>query len=169
MIPNRPDIRLMAETDLLTVLAIQHACYAEQFRESGASLHAKLLASPTTCVIASLNGEGVGYLFAVPCESISPPAWNARMCQLPAVPDCLYLHDLAVRPDARNSGTGRALVEMFMALLRESGLGSASLVSVQNSVSYWERHGFRPVSHPEALRAKLATYGDGAVFMERAA
>lgn len=169
MIPTRLDIRLMLETDLPAVLAIQGACYAEQFCESMASLHAKLRVSPSTCVIASRKGGSVGYLFSVPCETTNPPTWNAGTCQLPAAPDCLYLHDLAVLPDARKSGTGCALVAAFMALLQESALEHACLVSVQRSALYWERHGFRPAPLSGALQAKLATYGDGAVYMERAA
>lgn len=169
MSQSEPDIRLMSEADLPSVLAIQHACYIEQFRESRESLHAKLLASPPTCFIASLAGDAVGYLFSVPCESSNPPRWNAATCQLPASPDCLYLHDLAVLPSARRSGAGRALVGKFLDRLRASNTGRACLIAVQNSMPYWERHGFRPVPLSGVLKAKLSTYGDQVAFMERAA
>ncbi len=96
-------------------------------------------------------------------------AWNAATCHLPGSPDCLYLHDLAVLPGARRTGAGRALVGEFMNRLRASSTGRACLIAVQNSMSYWARHGFRPVPLSGALKARLSTYGDQVVYMERAA
>lgn len=164
-----PLVRLMSEADLSDVLQIQDICYPAQLRESRASLQAKRRASPTSCFVASLKGDSVGYLFSVPCEFVNPPVWNAETCQRPAQPDCLYLHDLAVRPDARKSGAGSALVDAFVAQLRESSLARASLVSVQDSALYWECHGFRATPFSGDLQVKLGSYGGGAVYMERAA
>jgi len=160
------DIRMMAETDIPAVLEIQAVCYTAVTPESDESLHAKLRASQSTCFIASLEGDTVGYLISLPWEFSSPPVLNAETCRLPLSPDCLYLHDLAVAPSARQFGTGRALVEAFLTQLRESGLGRASLVAVQHSAPYWERYGFRAVPLSEPLKAKLSTYGVGVVYME---
>jgi len=162
------DIRMMAAADLSAVLEIQAVCYTELTPESKESLHAKLRASPSTCFIASLAGDTVGYLFALPWESSNPPILNAETCRLPSSPDCLYLHDLAVTPRARRFGAGRALVEAFLTRLSASGLGRASLIAVQSSAPYWERYGFRAVSPSAPLKARLATYGEGVEYMERA-
>jgi predicted N-acetyltransferase YhbS len=162
------DMRLMAAADLAAVLEIQAVCYTELTPESKESLHAKLRASPSTCFIASIAGDTVGYLFALPWELSNPPMLNAATCRLPASPNCLYLHDLAVAPHARKSGAGRALVEAFLTRLRELELGRASLIAVQNSTPYWERHGFRAVPPSASLKAKLSTYGEGVEYMERA-
>jgi len=166
MMPTAVDIRMMEAADIRAVLRIQAVCYTELIPESDASLHAKLSASPSTCLIASLEGDSVGYLLSLPWEFSNPPALNAETCRLPLSPDCLYLHDLAVMPNARKLGTGRALVEAFLIRLRESGLGRASLVAVQNSAPYWERYGFRAVPQPEPLKSKLATYGKSVEYME---
>jgi predicted N-acetyltransferase YhbS len=163
------DIRMMAETDIPAVLEIQAVCYTEVTPESDESLHAKLRASRSTCFIASLEGDTVGYLISLPWAFSSPPVLNAKTCQLPLAPDCLYLHDLAVAPGARQFGAGRALVEAFLTQLRALGLERASLVAVQNSAPYWERYGFRPVPLTEALKAKLSTYGEGVAYMARSA
>ncbi|HEY6353544.1 MAG TPA: GNAT family N-acetyltransferase [Burkholderiaceae bacterium] len=162
------DIRTMADADLPAVLEIQALCYTEVTPESKESLHAKLSASQSTCLIASLECVTVGYLIALPWESSSPPVLNAETCRLPSSPSCLYLHDLAVMPDARKFGAGRALVEAFLTRLKRMGLVRASLVAVQNSVPYWERHGFRAVPQSEPLKAKLSSYGEGVQYMERA-
>jgi predicted N-acetyltransferase YhbS len=161
------DIRMMAVADLPAVLEIQAVCYTELTPESKESLHAKLRASPSTCFIASLAGDTVGYLFALPWESSNPPTLNAETCRLPSSPDCLYLHDLAVTPRARKSGAGRALVEAFLTRLSELDLGRASLIAVQSSAPYWERYGFRAVLPSAPLKARLSTYGEGVAYMER--
>src|SRR5512139_1433088 len=163
------DIRMMAEADLPAVLEIQAACYTEVTPESKESLHAKLSASQSTCLIASLEGDTVGYLISLPWDFSSPPVLNAETCRLPSSPDCLYLHDLAVTSSARKLGTGRALVEEFLIRFRGLDLGRASLIAVQNSAPYWERYGFRAVSLSEPLKTKLSSYGEGVAYMERAA
>ena len=169
MMQTAIDIRMMAAADIPAVLEIQAVCYTELTPESDLSLHAKLRASQATCFIASLEGDTVGYLISLPWESSNPPALNAETCRLPVSPDCLYLHHLAVSPGARKFGTGRALVEAFLTQLGASGLGRASLVAVQSSAPYWERYGFRAVPQSEPLKAKLSTYGEGVLYMERAA
>jgi len=160
------DIRMMGSADIPAVLEIQAVCYTEVTPESDESLHAKLKASQSTCFIASIEDDIVGYLISLPWEFSSPPALNAETCRLPLLPDCLYLHDLAVTPGARKFGTGRALVEAFLSRLRGLGLGRASLTAVQNSAPYWERYGFRAVPLSEPLKAKLSTYGEGVLYME---
>lgn len=163
------DIRMMAAGDIPAVLEIQAVCYTEVTPESKASLHAKLSASQSTCLIASLDGDTVGYLISLPWEFSNPPMLNAETCRLPSSPDCLYLHDLAVIPSARKFGTGRALVDVFLTRLGQLNLGRASLIAVQNSAAYWRRYGFRAVPMSEPLKAKLSTYGEGVVYMEREA
>lgn len=169
MMQTAIEIRMMTTIDIPAVLEIQAACYTAVTRESEVSLHAKLSASQSTCFIASLEGDTVGYLISLPWASSNPPALNAETCRLPHSPDCLYLHDLAVTPRARKSGTGRALVEAFLTRLRDSGLGRASLVAVQSSAPYWERYGFRAVAQSRLLKARLSTYGEDAAYMELSA
>jgi predicted N-acetyltransferase YhbS len=160
-------IRTMAEGDLPAVLAIQSLCYTELTPESRESLRAKLCASPSTCLIAVLGAQPVGYLIALPWQFSSPPALNARTCRLPPAPDCLYLHDLAVMPSARSTGAGRALVAAALRRLAPLGLERASLIAVQGSTPYWQRHGFRAVAPSAPLGDKLASYGSGVQYMER--
>ena len=157
----------MSAGDLPAVLDIQAACYTALVPESRQSLHAKLRASPSTCLVASISDETVGYLIALPWESSSPPALNTAECRLPSSPDCLHLHDLAVTPAARKLGAGRMLVQAFLARLEASGLGGASLVAVQDSAPYWERFGFRAVPASASLESTLSTYGQEVRYMVR--
>ena len=71
------DLELTA-ADLPAVMAIQAACYTELVPESQASLDAKRVASPSTCLVATRDGEVVGYLFALPWTAGQPPAPGCR-------------------------------------------------------------------------------------------
>lgn len=158
-------IRLMRQNDLAQMLAIQAVCYTEIVPETRTSLLAKLAASPTTCFVALLNGQIVGYLLSVPWEFSNPPALNAQNCQLPDAPDCLYLHDLAIAPAGRGAGVGQRLVDAFMQTLYASGLCRACLIAIQGSASYWKRFGFEPVAMMQPLADRLETYGQGAQYL----
>jgi predicted N-acetyltransferase YhbS len=159
----------MQSSDMPRVLAIQERCYTDIVPESHASLEAKLLASPSTCFIACLDDQIVGYIVSVPWTLGSPPALNSPECRIPASSDCLYLHDLAIDPDARKCGAGAKLVEACMACLATLDLQQASLIAIQASSPYWQRFGFRAVELGAAMRSKLATYGENVVYMEYAA
>lgn len=159
-------IRPMLRDDLPAVLAIQSVCYTQIEPESRASFEAKLAAAPASCYVA-LGGAGiVGYLVALPGLFGAPPPLNADACHVPAAPDCLYLHDLAVAPPARASGAGRALVEAFFGHLETARLARATLIAIQSSAPYWQRHGFRAVAAGAALQARLASYGGDVQYME---
>ncbi|CFP48211.1 acetyltransferase [Bordetella pertussis] len=41
-------------------------------------------------------------------------------------------------------------------------------MALAQAVGYWLRHGYQPLADSDALRAKLAGYGDGARYMVRA-
>ncbi len=159
----------MAPTDLRAVMAIQAQCYQGGLPESQGSLAAKLGASPGTCFIASSSvGEApLGYLFALPWLAGGPPPHDAAQCELPARPDCLYLHDLAVSPPGRKLGVGKAMVGAFFEALARMALPSAGLVAVQGSSTYWARHGFQPATVSADLALKLRSYGDDAIYMVR--
>jgi len=162
------DVRMMTAADLPAVVDIQVACHTMAAVESKESLQAKLSAAPSTCLIACLENSVVGYLISLPWEFANPPQLNAQTCQLPASPNCLHLHDLAVLPRARQFGAGRTLVHAALAQVKTQKLQRASLISIRDSAPFWRRHGFHAVPQSEPLKAILSTYGEGVVYMERA-
>ena len=156
----------MNEKDLSAVLYIQGECYSEIEPESKGSLNSKLLASPSTCFVACAGGNMIGYLISLPWIFTAPPILNAPVCEMPVIPDCLYLHDLAIAPTARKTGAGQALVNTFFSRLQELNLDRAALVAVQASANYWRRRGFHSVKTTASLRKKLSSYGEGVDYME---
>ncbi len=73
-------LKLLKSDYLADVLRIQDYCYTEIEPESRESLQAKILASPSTCLIAESSEGPVGYLIAVPIH-VRPTE------SLPARPD----------------------------------------------------------------------------------
>lgn len=155
----------MELSDIPDILKIQSVCYTELVPESESSFVAKLRASPATCFVASRGGEVVGYLFSIPWHFSTPPRLDMQVCDLPDTPDCLYLHDLAIAPQARGTGTGQALVAAFLETFEDLPLDRASLIAVQGSMPYWRQYGFRSVEACEALRSKLSSYGMNVEYM----
>ncbi|MFN3988524.1 MAG: GNAT family N-acetyltransferase [Rhodocyclaceae bacterium] len=163
------EIRLMRATDIPAVVAIQATCYTEVAPESGGSLLAKRDASPETCFLALYKRVPVGYLIAVPWTAHDVPELDAERCRPPDTANCLYLHDLAVAPQARKSGVGLRLVDAFMDAFKRSGLKDAGLIAVQASAAYWSRFGFSSVALSGPPASKLATYGERVAYMMRPA
>lgn len=159
-------LRRLEQADLANVLRIQDACYSEIVPETGQSLAAKILASPSTCFLAETAAGVIGYLVAVPVLYPDLPALNDAMFRLASDSDTLYIHDLAVTDAGRGTGAGRALVRAALDAATAQGLGSACLVAIQGSQRFWAQHGFETVaSPPDRVAAKLASYGAAAQLM----
>jgi predicted N-acetyltransferase YhbS len=151
----------MAESDLAAVLAVQAACYPPAMQEAAAVVRARLRASPATVLVARDAGGVCAYLFAYPSRlgKVTPLGGDFA---LPADPDTLYLHDLAVAPRAAGQGVARRLVDAMLA--RADGLCHAALVSVQDTRRFWESLGYAPAAGDPAA---LATYPADALYMTK--
>jgi GNAT superfamily N-acetyltransferase len=126
----------------------------------------KIRLCPEGCRVLLADDEIVGYGLAHPWRQHRIPPLDRFLERLPDDADCLYVHDVAVLPDQRG-GAARAYVETIENLARTSGIATLALVSVYATRPLWERLGFRPLTADAALRAKLATYGEGATYMLR--
>ncbi len=119
------------------------------------------------CFVLARAEAAMGYAVAHPWRLRAPPALDTLLGALPARPDCLYLHDAALRPAARGAGWGAVLVTRLVQLARGEGLARLALVALPGTESFWRSQGFVP-ARPPAPAAKLAGYGRGALAMQRA-
>ena len=119
---------------------------------------------PDGCRKLVAGGAVVGYGLAHPWRLNAAPKLNAFMERLPAAPDCLYLHDMAVLPEARGRGAAGAYVVYLEGLARRLGLKHLALVSVYGTVPLWEKLGFKTHS---AGAPPLPSYGPTAAYMLR--
>jgi GNAT superfamily N-acetyltransferase len=119
------------------------------------------------CFALIQAGAIAGYGLSHPWRCNSIPPLDALLGTLPAHPDCLFVHDAVVLPDARGRGAAGALVNRLVALACARKLACLTLISVYGTHPLWARYGFDVAQDP-SLAAKLASYGDTACVMRRA-
>lgn len=156
-------IGAMAPGDLAGVLDVQSACYPPAMQEPAHVVLARLAASPDTVFVARDDDGVCGYLFAYPSRlgKVTPLGGAFAVS---AEADALYLHDLAVAPRAAGQGVARRLVARLHDDAAGRGLRYAALVSVQDSLAFWESLGYVPAADDDAA---LATYPGAAYYMTK--
>jgi len=159
------EIRLMTMDDLDAVLAIQARAHRPEVHESRASFACKLARAGQTAWLAlDEAGRALGYCLALVWHSHLPlPELDAGQVAAVERPDCLYLHDLAVLPEAGGQGVGRHLAGAVCAEAAAQGMAGVLLVALDGSAGWWRRLGWRDL----ADRTTPAGYGPGAVVLFR--
>lgn len=146
------------------VLRIQRVAYSDNYHEDAASFAAKIVASPDTSCSAWREDVMVGYLIAVPMSSAEGFDLNSSNATSVSIADAqvMYIHDLAVDPEARGAGVADQLLHYVETAVSTSGISEWHLVSVQGSQGFWENRGF--TLSPDPLPNG---YGPEAVLMLR--
>lgn len=158
--------RSMTEADIDGVVTVARQSFPDHF-ESRACFENRLAICPAmSFVLADADDAVRGYLFAYPWKGETAPPLNTLIEAIPADADRVYLHDLALNPEARGGGHTRAIVERLVDQARTEGWTTMSLVAVNDATAFWQQMGFQPVTSP-ALAEKLASYGDDARYMVR--
>ena len=155
----------MAPGDLAAVASIARRIHAAHPERDEIFAERLALFAPG-CLTLWRAGAIQGYAIAHPWHRAAPPALDTLLGALPAGPDCLYLHDIALLPAARGAGASGRLLDLLDAIARAARLERIALISIPGTAGFWRRQGFVPVARPE-LAAKLASYGAGAQVMER--
>ena len=122
----------------------------------------KLRLFPAGCRKLAAAGRLAGYGLAHPWTLGSAPKLDAFLGALPAAPGCLYLHDVAILPEARGRGAAGAYVDYLGRVAGELGLRRLALVSVYGTAPLWEKLGFAAVP---AGAPPLPSYGPSAAYM----
>lgn len=156
----------MTEADLDAVATTARLGFPDHFE--GRDIFANRLALfPRGCfTLARSDGKLLGYPVAYPWVSDSAPALNESLRTLPADATVMYLHDLALLPEARGFGFGREMITTLAEQARAEGWAAISLVAVNNAASYWKRQGFVSSQRPE-IHEHLVSYGEAACHMTR--
>jgi len=162
---SKPRWRQAHATDLEAISAIAARIHPD-LPERPDVLAEKMRLSPDGCHVLAAGSGIAGYGLAHPWLQQQIPPLDDFLGQLPEDADCLYIHDLAVLPDARG-GVARAYVAEIERLARSYVITTLALVSVYGTRVLWERLGFRSVTPDAALRAQLSSYGASATYMLR--
>ncbi|MDM7925685.1 MAG: GNAT family N-acetyltransferase, partial [bacterium] len=138
------DIRLLTEADLPSVLDVQRESYDDALIEDEAVFLERLRVFPAG-MLGAFSGDGLaGYAVCHPWSYGRTVPLNTSSLTLPDNSDCLYIHDVAVRPFFRGGHVGGWLVAAAMEVGIVAGLRRFTLTAVQSSEGFWERFGFRP-------------------------
>lgn len=93
---------------------------------------------------AEEGDEAIGYIIAFPYDS-SLDVPLKGMIKEEFEEDCVYIHDIGVKMDFRSQGVARKLIECLFSKIRGNGM-KICLISVQDTVEFWKKFGFRVVS-----------------------
>ncbi|GAA0642635.1 GNAT family N-acetyltransferase [Brevundimonas lenta] len=156
----------MTPADLDAVADIAVIGFPEHFEGRDCFENRLALNAPGCFVLAGADDRPLGYLVAYPWSAGSAPALNTLIEAIPDDAAVMYLHDLAIHPDARGSGASKPIVEALADQARAAGWPALALVAVNDAVRFWEGHGFT-VSDAPGMSAKLASYGPDARYMIR--
>jgi ribosomal protein S18 acetylase RimI-like enzyme len=91
-------------------------------------------ASPWRCWVYERAGDVAGHLWLQLIEKIPNPA--------PELEQHAYITNVYVRPGARGSGAGEALLEAALAFCKANGVDSVILWPTDRSRTLYARHGF---------------------------
>lgn len=151
------NIRLLTEADVPSVLDVQRESYDAVLIEHEAVFLERLRAFPAGMLGAFSGDSLAGYAVCHPWIFGRTVPLNTAGLTLPDNPDCLYIHDVAVRPALRGAHIGGWLVAAAMEVGIVAGLRRFTLTAVQSSEKFWERFGFRPAERIVTAEAVPAT------------
>ncbi len=155
----------MRAADIAAVLTVAARVHPD-FPEDAVVFEERLRLFPQGCFVHDDDGEVRAYVVSHPWRAGDPPALNTQLDALPEKPATYYLHDIALLPALRGSGAASRMVARLVGLAEAERLPTLSLVAVNGSAGFWQRHGFHPVADA-ALADKLKSYDEAAAFMVR--
>jgi ribosomal protein S18 acetylase RimI-like enzyme len=154
-------------THLDGMLHVQQQTFTEDLRES-ANVFRNRFTRFGDCFRVALQQElVVGYMLCFPWKLGESPVNNQPFPDTLPLPDCFYIHDITLLPQARGTGIARAMLQDAFAQARLAGFDTMSLVAVAQSGDYWDKAGFTtyPALPAQKHAALLEVYGPGARLM----
>jgi ribosomal protein S18 acetylase RimI-like enzyme len=155
-------IRAMQHRDIETVMQIQAECYVEDAIEPEATFINRLQTSPDTAWVVEDKLGICAYLVGYYSGrgNITPLGGLFK----PIVSDCLYLHDLAISKRAAGQRIASTLITTVLEKQPEH-IQYTALVSIQNSVQFWQKIGFEIQVLDSHQTKSLQTYPQPAFYM----
>jgi N-acetylglutamate synthase-like GNAT family acetyltransferase len=164
--PLKVSMRPATANDASAYLRIGTDAYPPEFHESSAAFLAKLRVFPSGCKIVEVAGESVAFLISHPWTYENPPKLNSEAFTLPSLPNVFFIHSVTVMRAHQKHGIGSALVRTAIALGQSHGFSRLTLISVQDSASFWEKFGFKRVETlSQSIRRALFAYGHSSTYM----
>jgi ribosomal protein S18 acetylase RimI-like enzyme len=145
-------VRELGPSDLTRVQEVQRKAHPSALVEPSEVFARRIYLFPSGALGAFDLNELAAYLFCHPWTLGEAPPLHDAGIVLPNRPTCMYIHDLAVRPQDRSRGLAERLVTEALSIADKMSLPCA-LVAVGDSEAFWEGRGF--------VRQHLIDYGPG--------
>ena len=157
----------MEPRDLAPVVALADRLFPDHPED--ARYFAERLAMGADLCLTLSNADGcvAGYAVSYQWPLGRIPPLNRPLSPVPPAEGGAHLHDLGIDPPLSGMGHARAGLAMLAGRARGTGLHSLALVAVNQTVPFWQRHGFRIREPDPAMAVKLASYGGEARYMIR--
>ena len=157
--------RAMTPDDISEVVVVAAAAHP-RFYEKPAVFLERLHLFPRGAWLLERDERAMGYALSHPWGDEELPSLNSLLGSLPEKATTYYVHDLALLPAVRRTPAAAELLGLLTTLAYSLGYPSMTLVAVNGSSRFWEKHGFGIVKRPD-VAAKLSTYDASAVMMEK--
>lgn len=149
MMQTKINIREMLQADLAGVYAVQLSAFPPNFLEPVSMFEEILHHYDEVSYVAEYDRKVVGYILGHPADDdrddFDKGSWDVRGDE-----ECLYLHDLCLKPDYQGKGIAKMLYDKAEARARSLGFKKLIGISVQDTESFWTKMGFnmeRPYSY----------------------
>jgi GNAT superfamily N-acetyltransferase len=119
---------------------------------------------PDGCMKVMRDGQLVAYGIAHSWKLHSIPALDGFLEEIPVDANCLYIHDVAVSPEATGNDLAHQFIIRIKALANDLNISKLALVSVYGTSVLWSRFGFAEYDDAN-IKKKLRSYGETARYM----
>jgi ribosomal protein S18 acetylase RimI-like enzyme len=150
--------RAMTVADLPAVAAISAAVHG-RYGEPVEVYAERLALWPSGCFVWQQGEDIAGLLVAHPWHRATSPELGALLGAIPQDADSFYLHDIALLPETRGQGAGKAATALVIDRARSAGYRDITLVAVNGAEAFWTTQGFAIV--------EAGGYGPGTYRMHR--
>jgi len=148
----------MTVADLPAVAAISAAVHG-RYGEPVEVYAERLALWPSGCFVWQQGEDIAGLLVAHPWHRSTSPELGALLGAIPQDADSFYLHDIALLPETRGQGAGKAATALVIDRARSAGYRDITLVAVNGAEAFWTTQGFAIV--------EAGGYGPGTYRMHR--
>ncbi|MCA1199703.1 GNAT family N-acetyltransferase [Sphingomonas sp. R647] len=150
--------RAMTVADLPAVTAISAAVHG-RYGEPVEVYAERLALWPSGCFVWQQGDAIAGLLVAHPWHRVTSPELGALLGTIPQDADSFYLHDIALLPETRGQGAGKAATALVIDRARSAGYSDITLVAVNGAEAFWTTQGF--------AITEAGGYGPGTYRMHR--
>ena len=145
----------LSKIHLPEMMNVHKSCFQDIYQENEFVYDNLITVFPEGSLGAFCDGKLIGYVYFHPYYNHTAKPLNSAL-SLKGDEDCMYLHEIAVLPAYRALRIPNSLMEEFDKVSVKYQMKYQSLVSVQNSVGFWEKHGFTVVGQTDECE-----YSDG--------